>query len=1470
MDTAEQPGPCNRPTDASSNAPAATKPATSEVKPKLSKGVENAKKRLRAFSIQKKTPITPIVVPKPTSTGHATVLIGKLCGIKPSTPKVDDDQKKQPRPPKPGSYKRPLTDSYIDLQKKTLSEIEDMKRKMELVELGIPLGLICPTSTSEKAMPTKAMPPIKHFLDPAKVDEIIKEAKKARDEGKKYKFDYQKLLPEYDNPFQRKKEEDKTKTVEYRDKDFEREKYKSDRYERRHSDYKREERDRYKHKDKEKGREKSKDRNCDSDDAKKEDKEANVNLNDYLICDSWSLDNEEKASSPRVEEKPVKKIVKHETDTKYAKAITEQVRDSVLKKQDKLKEFTRDSPIRPIKIEKLQPVIDSFKFEIDPNDDEMLDMFDVESGKEKYGAKTKDLSIYSPTDLKDEDYDQDISKDAMEDGNDDTFLESVINEIKQEDMSDDMSQDKGLVEYDSPIKAEARESDSRLSVTPELDEKMKYQQSQRSDYSDGYRSSESGYKTSDTTESGYKSMDSFRLSVEKDLEESMEAKMSKATVDSLETWSFVLKICQPILFRHDKNKCYRETRTEPKLWYTENPKLCNCVKDRDVVYEELNMCKMNLVDRVYGCDQIPDAAASKCRNWYPRPHLCLTETHTVPLSSEWEGDDLSQTACRSNTPLRTEEVLLDREYQRFMKAVWPEVENRNETPRSTTPVKEDIRKKKKDVEVEKEIEAKKKKEEGSSVKKMKQLSSEGWSQELDIEEEIEKSKKMKIDKEKLRKRKRSLSSLSSESEPDAKKTKKMLKKKALKKTKSKSAKKRRIGKQILKKLKEKEKKKRKQSKIETIDDSEDDSETTDRKTIKKNKKKKQSKQKKILKRKKKEESTSSSSSTTESSTDESEKKAKKKAEGKKKEKKRKRKTSTDSAQSEELFDVNILNNIKTERLTDDEKTKSLMKFSPRRQKPREIINVKELQNDFVGNNIHIKKEVTEEYPLSPKITENQKDLTEKEQEKIPSDKNEDVPKITEVIEEDKEEIEIKEPQVEETPSPITIPQTSPNSIPQNMPPIQIVSNIEVIPTISPVPRSQVKPVMEESMSLCSSQESVCSVKMYEKDDSHLRPSSQNSNYSFNDVINASQSGLYCKQIESVVECEENQEYQQDNYEMYEHLAMAYQSDVASQQACPPHAGGEQRIETVVRARSRGEIKCDWRPGLHPHAPHAPHAPHTPHAPRPSRWGLKPVEVNIVLTGGENTTEVPTSQQQQQEQQQDQQQQTPQLKTSPLPSPQPVYKIQSLANRTDTATGNTNGYDEAYMDMYGAADRLQYGDCFSEAQAHDSLHAAARLSTLDARIDHALKNTVLGEVAKEDSPEIDKDAPEKGILVSSGEASRGGKRVSFADGYKPGQDSDVEEPPVKKRRKLRRSGCAWPCPAAHPDHVPLWDALPPPPPPPGSPPPPRAPHPPLHLLRPPPRPQPLALPAALRKLDTSTTLPLFIPSEPPPALAARFP
>lgn len=47
-------------------------PALSKPIPKMqpsTKGVENAKKRLRAFSIQKKAPITPLVVPKATGSG---------------------------------------------------------------------------------------------------------------------------------------------------------------------------------------------------------------------------------------------------------------------------------------------------------------------------------------------------------------------------------------------------------------------------------------------------------------------------------------------------------------------------------------------------------------------------------------------------------------------------------------------------------------------------------------------------------------------------------------------------------------------------------------------------------------------------------------------------------------------------------------------------------------------------------------------------------------------------------------------------------------------------------------------------------------------------------------------------------------------------------------------------------------------------------------------------------------------------------------------------------------------------------------------------------------------------------------------------------------------------------------------------------------------------------------------------------
>lgn len=273
-----------------------------------------------------------------------------------------------------------------------------------------------------------------------------------------------------------------------------------------------------------------------------------MNLSDYLVCDSWSLDNDDKSNaSPKVDDKiksiPIPKLnILKETHIEIKKEKTESPQTTPIKKMEKLK-----------------PVIDSFKFEID---DELLDMFDENSGLEKFANKTRkrDDIFDSPIDMKIFDFDQNTreSTDAL---TDDTFLESVINEIKQEDMSDEASPDKGLVEYDSPSKESLSPPiDSRLSVTPELDDRMFTNlQSSRSDYSDGYRSTESGYKS---TESGYKSSvsnksgdskgDNYRLSMEKEVEQ-----MNKSTVDSLETWSFVLKICQPLLFRHDRNKCYR-------------------------------------------------------------------------------------------------------------------------------------------------------------------------------------------------------------------------------------------------------------------------------------------------------------------------------------------------------------------------------------------------------------------------------------------------------------------------------------------------------------------------------------------------------------------------------------------------------------------------------------------------------------------------------------------------------------------------------------------------------------------------------------------------------------------------------------------------------------------------------------------------------------------------------------------------
>ncbi|XP_063370269.1 ankyrin repeat domain-containing protein 11-like [Cydia amplana] len=1350
-----------------------------------SKGVENAKKRLRAFSIQKKTPIAAVPLAKPASSAAGTgttVLIGKLSSVKPVPPKVvEDETKKLPKPPKPGAYRKNFQDSYTELQKRTLAEIEDMKRKMELVDLGIPLGLICPSATNDQAMPTKAMPPIKTFLDASKVDEIIRDAKKARAEGKKFKFDYQKILPDYDNPFQRKIKDDGEKEKEdpaekeqthksprppklnrisvSRSRDSKR---KSDRYEnsRRHSDRydrpRKSDRDRYreKHTDKSKERDSKREtkesaKSGGSENVVEQDpKETDVNLSDYLVCDSWSLDNDDKTASPHVDDKS-KSTPTKEKKSKDDKNTT---RDLDRKKEDLEKEAILkavDSPSLK-KMEKLQPVIDCFEFEIDPNEDDIL--FDEDSKPEDF-AKVKPKKSF--------DYNQDTNmSDSLADDN---FLESVINEIKQENISDDESQDKGLVEYDSPV------VDFKCQGTPELDDDSRQRLSRTSDYSDsyrstdskstesGYRSTESGYtsksdrqKSSEKKSKGRKEKTTERkefLSVEKEVDEP-ERKVSRSTIVSLEMWDFVLKICQPLLFRHDKTNCYKQTRVQPCVWWAARPTACSCVRGRSVVLTELRAQRMALVDRVYSTDQISDGPFPTKRCWYPPLEQCLTENVTVlsreevlaspPQKDEallqnessaegaalcikgaevkvrGEAEGRPRRPKGAGTPQHGDTQLLDREYQRFMEAL--EVAEAQVQSRSTTPVRAE------------DTEQKRAEE--------KKLSSEGWSQESELDEEsVVKKRKQKGEKEKARKRKRSPSTLSSATDDEEVKRKKG-KKKMSKKSKTKLSKRRRTDKKHMKKLKDKQKKKSKAVKISEEEES----------PKKKLKDKKIKKKLKLKKKQKKKKAKSSSSSSSPSSSDSDNRKRKK-----------------NKKKKEEAFDVNILKNIKTEKLTDDEIChKMIEEFSPRRQpEMRPIINVKEL-------GVQIKQEV-EEDRMEETGAMDDFDLSN----------NEEFMDAGNV-----EKNEFKEPQ------------------------------------------DRLTPQRPEENSQCSSQDSACSDKpsSYEKDDSHLRPSSQNSNYSFNDVI-ASQTGLYNKGIEA-----DDNEYEPENYEMYEQLAMAYQSDVASNQVPLPSEEGTQRIETVVRRR--GEIKCDWRAGAAP--PPGP-GPGSTRA-RPSRWGLKPGEVNIVLTGGADFT------------------------------PEPVYRIDTITSRNDTSEGS---YDEAYMDMYGAMDRLQYGDCFSATDAQSQQQSQSqedRRGTLDDRIDQALRHTVLGEIAMEPEhkdTDADKDNREKGILITSG-GGRGRKRVSFADGYAPGQDSDTEEPPPKKRMRGRRSGCAWPCPATHADHVPLWDALPPPPPPPGSPPPAPGAAPPLHLLRRPP-PRGLAPPQHQHKFDPNVPMPAFMPPEPPPGL-----
>lgn len=135
-------------------------------------------------------------------------------------------------------------------------------------------------------------------------------------------------------------------------------------------------------------------------------------------------------------------------------------------------------------------------------------------------------------------------------------------------------------------------------------------------------------------------------------------------------------------------------------------------------------------------------------------------------------------------------------------------------------------------------------------------------------------------------------------------------------------------------------------------------------------------------------SSSESSSSSDSSSSETDSEVERRSKKKKKneeEKKKKHKKSAAEFKSDDLFDVNILNNIKTERITDDEK-----QITPRK-KPREIINVKELQNDFVGNNIHIKKEVEEKTVVdsntNPELSNKELQQNEKELVTIEADNN---------------------------------------------------------------------------------------------------------------------------------------------------------------------------------------------------------------------------------------------------------------------------------------------------------------------------------------------------------------------------------------------------------------------------------------------------------------------------------------------------
>lgn len=413
---------------------------------------------------------------------------------------------------------------------------------------------------------------IKFISGPAQLDEIISEAKKAKAAGKQYKFDYNKFFPDYENPFQPKKPNEQAKdrdskdsrskrsserSFKYRDRDHERSSssyYKS----KQHFGYKKE--DKYKWQDEkvkkdkkvhEKHKTKNKEEKSKEQQSKQDNEESfdDKSISDFYVCDSWSL----------------------ETDEKGSDKVSESENNEQLKREHEVQEITdkiecKKSTKTPKELHKLHPVNDSFKFEID--DDPDLDMFDDSADVKQFAKptvrKTKQSSIYDqqlydPMDATD--ISQSSSVDDIQKVNEESFLESVINEIKHERLSDDeLSQEKAfLVEYDNTPE---KRSTNSSSSTPDLDFKN---QSVRSDYSEGYKSSDSRKSVESdhkSLESGYRSTDSgYRLDTIKNKESLIDFEvdnaMSRATMESLETWSFVLKICQPILFRHDRDKCFR-------------------------------------------------------------------------------------------------------------------------------------------------------------------------------------------------------------------------------------------------------------------------------------------------------------------------------------------------------------------------------------------------------------------------------------------------------------------------------------------------------------------------------------------------------------------------------------------------------------------------------------------------------------------------------------------------------------------------------------------------------------------------------------------------------------------------------------------------------------------------------------------------------------------------------------------------